>query len=247
MLIERRAYTFRPGTLDAFWKAQMVRGVDPETRPIMARLISYFETASGPSDQIVHLWRYDSYEDWFSRLFFKNPKSEPYYRVVRPLMLEQENRFMLPAPVAGLSPLWSKEQDWLTGGIATADLEIHPGLIVEEETTVLQPGSIPAYWEACTSYARDTGVETPRQMIGCFYKLVGQQHQVTQYRWHHDLLEREAIVRAERDSRSHRNFLEAINLLTVKRKVTLLRPAPIPRLAPLFRHGVQAASKAGDS
>lgn len=235
MLIERRAYTFRPGTLEAFWRAQTDRGLDPATRPIMARLISYFETASGPRDQIVHLWRYDGFDDWFNRLFYKSPKSEPYYRAVRPLMLAQENRFMLPAPVAELSPLWGDGRDWLTGGPAIADLESNPGLIVEEETTVLQPGTLPTYWEACRALARDAGA--PDRIIGCFYTLVGQQHQVTQYRWHHDLAAREALLHSRRDGPARLEFLEAIRPLATSRQVTLLRPAPIAELVPLFRRG----------
>lgn len=241
MLIERRAYTFRPGTLDAFWKAQTDRGVDPATRPIMARLICYFETASGPRDQIVHLWRYDSYDDWFARLFFKSPKAEPYYRAVRPLMLAQENRFMLPAPVAEFSPLWSDRQDWLTGAAPIADLELYPELMVEEDTTVLQPGSLPAYWEACRALAGGSDENARHRMIGCFYTLVGQQHQVTQYRWHTDLAEREALMRAQRGAPVRQRFLEAIRPLTVSQQVILLRPAPVAELVPLFRRSSPAA------
>ena len=246
MLIERRAYTFRPGTLDAFWTAQTERGVDPATRPIMARLICYFETASGPRDQIVHLWRYDSFDDWSARLFFKSPKAEPYYRAVRPLMLAQENRFMLPAPVAEFAPLWSERRDWLTGEAPIADLELHPDLIVEEDTAVLQPGSLPAYWDACRALADGPDQHLRERMIGCFYTLGGQQHQVTQYRWHPDPAEREAWMRAQRRMTAPQRFLEAIRPLTVSRQVILLRPAPVAELVPLFRHRVPSAPNGTD-
>ncbi|MCC6472140.1 MAG: NIPSNAP family protein [Burkholderiales bacterium] len=238
MLLERRAYTFRPGTLDAFWRAQHERGIDPADRPIMARLVSYFEAASGARDQIVHLWRYDSYQDWFERLFFKSPKSEPYYRAVRPLMLAQENRFMAPAPVAGLTPLWGEARDWITGEAPIAERASHPRLLVEEETLVLQPGALPRSWEACRSRLETSG--PPERLIGCFYTLVGQQHQVTQYRWHTDADAREASCRKEREAGAGASFVEAIRPLVMSEQVTLLRPAPAAALTPLFHRVARA-------
>ncbi len=54
MLIEHRAYTLRPGNLDAFMQAQLDRGFEL-VGAIMERLIGYFVVRSGPEDQIVHL------------------------------------------------------------------------------------------------------------------------------------------------------------------------------------------------
>ena len=118
MLLERRAYTLRPGAAEDFWKAQLVRGVTEEARPIMGRVIGWFEAASGPNTQIIHLWRYDSFEDWYSRLYSKRSGAAEYYQLVRPLMLAQENRFMLPAPIPELTPYWGNGNDWLPGGPA---------------------------------------------------------------------------------------------------------------------------------
>lgn len=236
MLIECRTYTFRPGNLEAFWKAQPVRGFDPATRPIMARVIAYFSTLSGPQDQIVHLWRFDSYEDWFARLFYKHPDAEPYYKLVRPLMLLQENRFFVPAPVAELSPLWGAGRDWMPGGPTLADLAVHPQLVVEEITVALVPGTLPDYWQAWRDHGVGAGKLVTEGLIGCFYTLVGRQHQVTLYRWHADFAAREAQTARLRAHPAWQTFLGTVRASVLSDEVRLLKPTPHPQMAPLFRY-----------
>ncbi|TBR20784.1 MAG: NIPSNAP family protein, partial [Reyranella sp.] len=115
MLIERRAYTMRPGRMDEFIDAQLERGFGPPIRQILDRLIAYFRTVSGPTDEVVHLWRFDSFEDWTSRLhsLYGRPELEPYFKTVRSLMVAQQNTFLVPAPLPALTPYWGNGQDWL--------------------------------------------------------------------------------------------------------------------------------------
>jgi hypothetical protein len=105
MLIERRCYTLKAGGLGAFWRAQDDRGYE-SVRPILDRLIGYFSAVSGPVDQVVHLYRYDSFEDWQTRLhgLYAVSSLEPYFKTVRALMSTQENAFLKPAPLGGPEP-----------------------------------------------------------------------------------------------------------------------------------------------
>jgi hypothetical protein len=66
MLMEQRTYTLKMGNLERFLDLQIGRGSE-DPRQILERLIGYFYTESGPSVQIVHLYRYDDYDDWVKR------------------------------------------------------------------------------------------------------------------------------------------------------------------------------------
>src|SRR5688572_111649 len=103
-------------------------GFDPRTRTTLPRAVGYF--AAG--ERLVHYWRYDGYDDWLGRLHRKDGGREDYFCKVRPLMETQESSFLLPAPVASLTPFWGNGRDWLPGDAAVADFERHPRLVVEE-------------------------------------------------------------------------------------------------------------------
>jgi hypothetical protein len=115
MLFEYRAYTLRPGNEDAFWDAQLMRGLDPVKRPIMARVVGYFATRTGPVDQIVHLWRFDSYEDWYvdenvrtvhaniETATFPNLIGAPNQRRIVTAISADELRFTNPRTPAGVT------------------------------------------------------------------------------------------------------------------------------------------------
>jgi hypothetical protein len=236
MLFEYRAYTLRPGNEDAFWDAQQMRGLDPVKRPIMARVVGYFATRTGPVDQIVHLWRYDSYEDWYTRLYsgYGDPAAEPYYRKVRALMVAQESRFLAPAPIPELTPLWGGGNDWRTGDAPIADLAKTPDLLVEQTTHQLTPGSMPAFWAAYRDKGLRAGAKALDGMLGCFSTLVGQQHQVTQFRMHESAAGWAAADKMLRNDEAWRDFLEAVKPLTMSYDTKLMRPAALAAISPLF-------------
>jgi len=234
MLFESRTYTFRPGTLDSFWNAQLIRGIDPVSRPIMARVIGYFSTISGDQDQITHLWRFDSFEDWRERLFFKHPNAEPYYQRVRPLMLKQENSFLMPAPLDELNPLWSNGRDWLPGSELLASISSHPGVLVEELKFQLTPGALGFFWEAFTNHSLLTNMVFTQGVFASFYTLVGQQHEVVIYRWHESYQKREDFQLELSQHSGWDSFLVEIRSFIIKAQTRLLKPSPLALLSPLF-------------
>lgn len=235
MLIERRCYTLKPGGLAAFWRAQEERGY-ATVQPILERLIGYFSACSGATDQVVHLYRYDSFDDWKHRLhgLYGVSALEPYFKTVRALMLAQENRFLSPAPLEALSPHWGAGRDWLPehgplfdGGTGSAPL-------VEESTRILLPGTLPAYWAAWRAHGLGAVEAHAASRLGGFVSLVGQQHQVVDYRVHDGFEARQAHHAALAGNPRWQAFMQAIAPLGVSSERQLLQPAPIAALSPLF-------------
>jgi hypothetical protein len=60
VIFERRQYTLRPGRVDDFWAAQRRWNVHEASAALMGANLSYFSTVAGTTDQIVHLYRFDS-------------------------------------------------------------------------------------------------------------------------------------------------------------------------------------------
>ena len=234
MLFESRTYTFRPGTLKQFWEAQLARGIDPVSRPIMARVIGYFSTISGDQDQVTHLWRFDNFDDWRDRLFFKHPSADAYYKVVRPLMLSQENSFLMPSPHSEFTPLWSNGADWLPGDAPIGDIVTNPQIIVEEIKFQLLPGTLNLFWQAFSNHSLVNNAHFIKGVFGCFYTLVGQQHEVVIYRWHKAYEDFNQYNQELCQQGLWNSFLEEVRSSIVNTHTRLLKPSPLPPLSPLF-------------
>ncbi len=240
MIFEHRCYTLRPGTSRAFWDAQVVRGPEP-MKPVLDRLVGYFASRSGAADQVVHLYRYDSFDDWQTRVHGLQASSalQPYFKAVRPLMLSQENKFFALAPIEQLNPLWGIARDWLPSmpsmpSTAPAATPFLRTALVEESVQYLVPGAMPALWD---SYARcDLGSGSPviEHLVACFQTLVGRSHQIVHYRSYPDLQARDHhLARLDHDV-SWRRLVETTRPLTTGAENKWLRPAPLAELSPLF-------------
>lgn len=235
MLIERRCYTLKIGGLGAFWRAQEDRGYQP-VRPILDRLIGYFSAISGPADQVVHLYRYDSFEDWQLRLhgLYAVASLEPYFRTVRALMTAQENAFLKPAPLEALSPIWGEGNDWLPADGPLFEGEHGSQVIVEESTHLLLPGTLPAYWAAWSEVGVGAMQADAASQLGSFVNVVGQQHEIRHYRVHASFEARQSDAAALVSDSGWMRFQAAIAPLCVRSDQKLLKPAPMAELSPLF-------------
>ncbi|NDZ17525.1 NIPSNAP domain containing protein [Variovorax sp. WS11] len=235
MLIERRCYTLKPGGLGAFWRAQEDRGYE-SVRPILERLIGYFSAVSGPADQVVHLYRYDTFDDWQTRLhgLYAVASLEPYFKTVRALMTFQENAFLSPAPLDALSPIWNSERDWLPLNGPLFEGEHASLVLVEESTHLLMPGTLPAYWAAWANAGVSAMQADAASQLGSFVGVVGQQHEVRHYRVHASFEARQADNAALTSDPRWKEFIHAIAPLCVRSERKLLQPAPMAPLSPLF-------------
>ena len=105
MIVEERTYTLQPGKTSDYLRAYEDGGLAVQ-REILGDLIGYFTTEIGTLNQIVHLWGYDSLADREvrRRSLLENPTWQGYVPAIRPWLMHQENRILVPAP---FSPIGS--------------------------------------------------------------------------------------------------------------------------------------------
>jgi hypothetical protein len=237
MVIEYRAYTMKPGNLARFYELQVERGFDGVMAPIMREcLIGYFATISGSAEQLVHIYSLDDLEDWRRRYadVYVVPELQPYFESVRPLMLQQENKFLMPAPIAAISPLYGEGRDWRPGDAPLADMARLPNLLVEEQTISLAPGGLPKYWAAYEEFALAAISPLKLNLIGCFFNLIGRLHQVSHFWFFDDMGDRQRRHNAVAMDPRWREFLDQTQPLVVSQESKLMTPAPVPDMSPLF-------------
>lgn len=235
MLFEQRRYTLKPGALGPFWQAQLSRD-ETLVQPIQARLVGYFSTRAAVGEQVIHLYRYDSFADWQARLhgLYQVAALAPYFRTVRALLLAQENQFFGLPPVDALSPLWGEGRDWLPARGPSTLFERPGPAVIEVSTSTLLPGSQPAYWALLAQYASAASATETAGLMARFVSLVGTLHQVQTWR---GFASEEARLawRAARDSLAPwPAFATAAAPLISHQQTQLLAPAPHAVLSPLF-------------
>ncbi|MGE0255619.1 MAG: NIPSNAP family protein [Alphaproteobacteria bacterium] len=241
MILEQRTYTLHPGNLAAFWQMQVDRGFDI-IRPVMERALGTYVTVEGTADQIIHLFRYDDLNDWQARLRsqYGMPELQPYFAKVRPTVARQVNAFWLPAPVDAAVPLWSGGRDWLPGDAPVAALGDHPNLVIEQETLSLRPGKLPQFWPLLEAEGMVALAPLDAGLIGCFYAMIGVQHQVVWYRWAESVEALRDRRRKAASGRAAARYNKALREMYTDHETKILAPAPVAAMVPLF---VEAAIK----
>ena len=237
MIFECRRYTLQPGRTGDFIDLQHRRGFDGPSAGFISRVIGYFETVTGTPEQIVHLYRYDSYEDWIEKLhgLYAIPELAFYFTEARAMVDRQETNFFQPAPVAELCPLWHGETDWLPGpGKERWDLREMPDLVVEETLKAFRPGGLPAYWQAMEDCGLEATAPLRGDNIATWWSMTGQLHVVASYRLFSSVAEREERRQEANGSAAMAAFNEALRPILRERTTTLLRPVRVPQMSPLF-------------
>lgn len=234
MIFERRAYTLEPGHVPAFDRAQLDRGFAP-VKSYMDRLVGYFSTRSGPVDQVVHFYRYDSLDDWNTRLrgLYAVPELTPYFVNTRKIVRSQVNGFYEPLPVDALNPLWGGDADWLPES-GTRIGPLTEDIVVEERSFQLRPGGVPAFVEACNAHGSAALAPLADRTIGAFVSAVGQLHHVMLWRWFADAAERDARLASVEAGDDWQAFLRAIAPMLTGQSTLLMQPRPVPEMSPLF-------------
>ncbi len=235
MIFERRAYTLKPGNAGRFWELQRQWNTPEQIPGLLARNIGYFSTISGPVEQVIHLYRFDSLDDWKSRLFgVYTPDRADYFAAGRSLMLAQENTFLSLAPLPEVNPIWADTRDWLPGEPAFRNVGAIDAIVVVEESLDLVPGGLPAFWDALRSKGLQAGSAATSHLIAYLYTLVGVQHRVTHYRWYDSIEEAEAHrVELEMNVEWNR-FVESYRDLVVRSRRLYMKPSPVNWMRSLF-------------
>ena len=99
MIVEERIYTLEVGKAPEFLRLYEQEGLAIQT-PILGNLIGYFSSEIGELNLIVHMWGYESFEERTRRRaeLMAEPGWQAFVAKVRPLVLRQENRILIPAP-----------------------------------------------------------------------------------------------------------------------------------------------------
>ena len=104
MFVEQRTYTLLPGTQGEWLENYEKYGLKIQTE-ILGRLVGYFTTEFGALNQVVHMWAYETFEDRAERRkkLFQNPVWLEFLPKVRPLLVSQESKILLPAAFSPIS------------------------------------------------------------------------------------------------------------------------------------------------
>lgn len=239
MIVERRAYTFRPGQVAAFWDAQPRWNTEAVFGPIRQRNISYFSTVAGDTDQVVHLYRFESPDQWRDIYdAFYRAQNPDYFALVRPMMVRQENALLTAPPVPGLAA------DWLEGaaprlpvatnlptGVSAATL-----CVVETRVDFL-PGGLPAYWEAWRRHPVASRPPARGARLAVLMTLVGRLHGVYRYEAFASLDDAQAHAAGLAADAAWGAYVTEYSAWVAGGSTRYLRPAPLPSRRSLFETG----------
>jgi hypothetical protein len=226
VIFERRAYKLRPGKLEAFWVGQETWNTKAVFGPLLERNIGYFRAVTGSLDEIVHLYRFDSLEQWQAVYQqFYAAQSPDYFKLVRPWMLRQENSFLAAPPVVSLASRWTGEKLLLPPGV---DPKAPPDkMCVIETTLLLLLGGLPAYWQACEAHRLQLDAPSDANLLAELVSLVGRQHRIVRYEIFCDSSEAFERMTAQQADPSWQAFERSWSDWVADRTVTVLRPSPL--------------------
>jgi hypothetical protein len=218
MIYERRAYTFRHEMVPAFWDAQPTWNTDRVFGEILQTNIGYFEVVSPEIERIVHLYRFDTLNQWretYDRYYAaQNPA---YFALVRPLMLAQENAFLITAPGQEALARWADPTFKLIDLFTEVELQLHPG-------------GLPAYWKAYGELLRAEDQAADSKLAAVHQVLIGSLHRIFRYTVSRSLDEAHAADITRRASPVRQELMSRLGTFVAMETVQHLRPAPLARL-----------------
>jgi NIPSNAP len=234
MILERRAYTLRPGLASEFWKLQHEWNKPQQIPLYLERNVGYFQSIAGDAEQIIHIQRYDDFADWRQRVAAnQSPARADYYVAARKLLTAQENAFFAPSPVAKLSPLWNESRDWTPGEPGFGSAVEGDAIVVVEETIDLFPGALPTFWSHYGEFAQTKDFDASG-LIGAFSSITGVLHRVHEYRWFPTLEAAQSHKARLEASAAWRKLRDAAQPLTRRNSAAILIPSPVPWMRALF-------------
>ena len=110
MIVEERIYTLQAGQAPPYLAAYEAEGLAIQ-RPILGRMVGYYATEFGPLNQVIHLWAYEDLAERAQRRarLLADPEWKAYAAKVRPMVVRQENKLLLPAPF--MKVLWQAPEE----------------------------------------------------------------------------------------------------------------------------------------
>jgi hypothetical protein len=102
MVIDYRAYTFRPGTVPVFMKLFETIGLPIQDRILgKEAFMGIYRTEIGNINEVIHLWRYDDASERASKrtLLYRDAEFMTYVAKAREMIVSQDVRLLLGSPV----------------------------------------------------------------------------------------------------------------------------------------------------
>ncbi|QCI65234.1 NIPSNAP family protein [Phreatobacter stygius] len=98
MIVEERIYTLMAGKVADYLKVYENEGLAIQ-KDMLGTMVGYFSTEFGPLNQIVHLWAYRDLADRETRRrrLAAGPGWQAYVAKIRPWVVNQENKLLIPA------------------------------------------------------------------------------------------------------------------------------------------------------
>lgn len=99
MLIDHRTYTLLPGAVAEYFRLYEAEGLAIQ-RKHLVNMIGYFSTESGPLNQVIHMWAYRDAGDRETKraALQADPGWQAYVKKIRPLIVRQKTKLLVPAP-----------------------------------------------------------------------------------------------------------------------------------------------------
>lgn len=100
VIVEMREYTLQAGKVSEYLQLYEREGLEVQ-REILGQMVGYYSTEVGSAiNEVVHLWAYESFEDRRQRRarLAAHPGWQSYLKKIRPMLVEQRNRILIPAP-----------------------------------------------------------------------------------------------------------------------------------------------------
>ena len=99
MIIDYRAYTFRVGTIPAFFDLFEKEGMAPQQR-VLGNFMGMYRHETGPVNQVIHMWGYDNVAERERRRaeLAADPGFLAYVTKARDMITDQDVRILVPAP-----------------------------------------------------------------------------------------------------------------------------------------------------
>ena len=212
MLFERRAYTLRPGSKSAYWALQRKWNKPASFRPLLERNVGFFAMAAGDGERIVHLYRWDNFDDAKQRLgAIVTPDRMEYFIAAR-------SSAFAPGP----------------GQPAFANVGNASELAISESVLDFLPGGLLAYWDGFRKLNAATTDAFCTRLIGVFFVTVGSLHRVFAYHWHKSWPEAEAHRHQLAERPDWKAFMQDNSPRIVGGHAAHLRPSPLPWMRELF-------------
>ncbi|MBD5603608.1 MAG: NIPSNAP family protein [Candidatus Eremiobacteraeota bacterium] len=97
--VEMRTYTLVPGKTAAYFALYEREGLAVQ-REHLGEMFGYYATEIGHANTVVHMWRYDSWDDRIRRRtgLKDDPRWQAYLAQMLPLLVDQDVKILLPAP-----------------------------------------------------------------------------------------------------------------------------------------------------